>query len=271
MPLTVHPSEPRFLFFWNHKVASRSLIHGLQSAFPDLRTYAQPGFRPPLDDTHWPRFMVVRNPWARVASCFRNKCRDALGALARNGSLEPCQRHLLKALGAWPCRPETGARRLAGLQFDEFVELLPVVRDGNSHFRLQVDVLRHATPPNSRLSWAGRGLGTLLHLGRTHYLTPDLLKARQSEARDRIALSVVKEQRVRLIRLERIFDEWREVEEALGKEVPLPWHARSASGDDWKALYDSALQERVASLYRTDLEMFGYETDPPSSESNQKV
>jgi len=270
MPLAVHPYEPRFLFFWNHKVASRSLLHGLNAAFPGLRTYAQPGFRPPVDDTEWPQFLVVRNPWARVASCFRNKCQDAVGALVRNGGLEPCQQHLLRALGTWPCSSGAGAQRLSDLRFEEFVDLLPLVRDGNSHFRLQVDVLRHATPPDSTLSWIGRGLGTILHLGRTHYVTPRIFKVPQDEARDRAALLVASRQNVRFLRLESLADEWQEVEEALGKTITLPWHVRSSSGDDWRNLYDSALQNCVASLYRADVEMFGYEAEGPVSSSGPK-
>ena len=99
MAIAVHASEPSFLFFLNHKVASRSLINALETSFPDVRVYPQPAFRPPLQDQTWPRFLLVRDPWARAASCFRNKCRDAIEALERNGSLEPCQRHLLRELG----------------------------------------------------------------------------------------------------------------------------------------------------------------------------
>ena len=258
MAIAVHTSEPRFLFFWNHKVASRSLLDALGASFPALCVYPQPSFRPPAQDEDWPRFLLVRDPWARTASCFRNKCRDATEALERNGGLEPCQRHLLRELGAWPCRPSTGARRLAELDFAEFVDLLPGVRDGNSHFRLQIDVLQDASPITSRVPWTGRAMRTLLHLGRTHYLTPRLLKTGPTASADRAALAEGRKQSVRWLRLEDLPEVWEEVEHTLGRTIPLPWHARTAGGDDWQALYDTTLRERVAELYRPDLEMFGY-------------
>ena len=83
MAIAVHAAEPNFLFFWNHKVASRSLLNALEMAFPDLRIYPQPSFRPPVEDQDWPRFLVVRDPYARAVSCFRNKCRDAMEAVER--------------------------------------------------------------------------------------------------------------------------------------------------------------------------------------------
>ncbi len=45
----------------------------------------------------------------------------------------------------------------------------------------------------------------------------------------------------------------------MGRPIPLPWHARTAEGDDWRTLYDATLTARVAELYRPDLEMFEYE------------
>ena len=259
MAVAVHSSEPSFLFFWNNKVASRSILNALGEAFPGFRVYAQPSFRPPVQDQDWPRFLLVRSPWARAASCYRNKCRDAMGALERNGGLEPCQRHLLREAGAWPCRSLTGARRLAELDFAEFVELLPGVRDGNSHFRLQVDVLRDAGSITSRIPWTGRATRTLFRLGRTHYLTPRLVKTRPTVAADQAALAEGQKQSVRWLRLEDLPEAWGEVERALGRKIPLPWHARTAEGNDWQGLYDATLRERVAELYRPDLEMFGYD------------
>lgn len=259
MAIAVHSSEPTFLFFWNHKVASRSILNALQESFPGLRVYAQPSFRPPVQDQDWPRFLVVRSPWARAASCYRNKCRSAMEALERNGGLEPCQRHLLRELGVWPCRSLTGARRLVELDFAEFVGLLPGIRDGNSHFRLQVDVLRDAGSITSRIPWAERATRTLLHLGRTHYLMPRPLKTRPTPAADQAALVAAGKQSVRSIRLEDLPEAWGRVEQALGRTIPLPWHARTAQGDDWQTLYDATLQAQVAELYRPDLEMFGYD------------
>ena len=259
MAIVVHASDPNFLFFWNNKVASRSLLDALEESFPTLRVYLQPSFRPPVQDQDWPRFLLVRDPWARTVSCFRNKCRDAIEALERNGSLEPCQRHLLREIGVWPCRSVTGARRLAELDFAEFVALLPGVRDGNSHFRLQIDVLRDAGSITSRIAWAGRATRTLLHLGRTHHLAPGLLKTRPRAAADQTALAEARKQSVRWIRLEDLPEAWGEVERALGRAIPLPWHARTADGDDWRGLYDTTLKARVAELYRPDLEMFEYE------------
>ena len=259
MAIAVHGSEPSFLFFLNHKVASRSLINALETSFSDVRVYPQPAFRPPLQDQAWPRFLLVRDPWARAASCFRNKCRDAIEALARNGSLEPCQRHLLRELGVWPCRAGTGARRLAGLDFAEFVALLPGVRDGNSHFRLQIDVLRDAGSITSRIPWAGRAIRTLLRVGRTHHLAPGMLKTQPTAAADRAALAEARKQSVKWIRIEDLPDAWEEVEEALGRTISLPWHTRTAEGDDWQMLYDTTLRARVAELYRADLDMFEYD------------
>ena len=259
MAIAVHASEPTFLFFWNNKVASRSLLNALRESFPDLRVYLQPSFRPPLQDQDWPRFLLVRNPWARTVSCFRNKSRDAHEALERNGGLEPCQRHLLRALDVWPCHSLTGARRLAELDFSEFVALLPAVRDGNSHFRLQIDVLRDAGTLTSRVPWAARATRTLLHLARTHHLAPGLLKTRPTAAADQAALAEAREQSVRWIRLEDLPEAWREVEQVLGRAIALPWRARTGEGDDWRMLYDATLKARVAELYRPDLEMFKYE------------
>jgi hypothetical protein len=259
MAIGVHASEPRFLFFWNHKVASRSLLTALREPFPDLRLYAQPSFRPPVQDEDWPRFLVVRDPWARAASCFRNKCRDAIEALERNGHLEPCQRHLLRELGAWPCRSSTGARRLSELNFAEFVDLLPGVRDGNSHFRLQIDVLRDAGAIASRVQWAGRAARTLLHVGRTHHMAPKFLKRRPTAAADEAALARASKQSVQLLRLEDFPDAWQDVEHALGRTIPFPWHARTDERENWHTLYDEALRARVADLYRPDLELFDYD------------
>ncbi len=261
MAIAVHSTEPNFLFFWNNKVASRSLLNALEKTFPALRMYPEPSFRPPVQDQDWPRFLLVRDPWARAVSCFRNKCRDAMEALERNGGLEPCQRHLLRELGVWPCRSVTGAKRLAELDFEDFVELLPGVRDGNSHFRLQIDVLRDAAAITSMVPWARRAARTLLHLGRTHYLTPGPLKTRPNSRADRAALESGRKQFVRWLRLEDLPEAWREVEQTLGRSIPLPWHARTAERDDWQALYNSTLRARVAELYEPDLTMFGYEAD----------
>lgn len=258
MAIAVHSIEPKFLFFWNNKVASRSLLNALEKTFPDLRMYAQPSFRPRTQDQDWPRFLLVRDPWARAVSCFRNKCRDAMEGLERNGGLEPCQRHLLRELGAWPCRSVTGARRLAELDFEGFLELLVGVRDGNSHFRLQIDVLRDAAAITSMVPWAGRAGRTLLHLGRTHYLTPGPLKTRLSDSADQAALAAGRTQHVRWLRLEDLPEAWAEVEQTLGRTIPFPWEARTAEGDDWHSLYNTTLQTRVAKLYAPDLEMFGY-------------
>jgi hypothetical protein len=255
----VHASEPRFLFFWNHKVASRSLLTALRQAFPRLRVYAQPSFRPPRQDRDWQRFLIVRDPWARAASCFRNKCRDAIKGLERNGHLEPCQRHLLRELGDWPCRPAAGARRLSELEFAQFVDLLPGVRDGNSHFRLQIDVLRDADSVTSRIPWAARAGRTLLHLGRTHHVTPRFLKRRPTKVADDAVLARAREQSVRWLRLEDFPEAWQEVETALGRAIPFPWRARTAERENWRTLYDEALRVRVADLYRPDLELFGYD------------
>lgn len=258
MAICVHTSDPQFLFFWNHKVASRSLLTALEGSFPELLIYAQPSFRPPLQDQDWPRFLVVRDPWARAASCFRNKCRDAIEALQRNGSLEPCQRHLLRELGVWPCRSRTGARRLAELGFADFVELLPGVRDGNSHFRMQVDVLRDAGAITARVPWVGRAARTLVHVGRTHHLAPDFLKPRPTPTADEAALAEARKQSVQWLRLEDFPEAWQRVEQALGRTIPFPWHARTAEREDWRAMYDATLRVRVADLYRPDVEMFGY-------------
>ena len=263
MAIGVHASEPRFLFFWNHKVASRSLLTALEESFPGVRVYAQPSFRPPLQDQDWPRFLVVRDPWARTASCFRNKCRDALEALERNGGLEPCQRHLLRELGVWPCRSSTGARRLSELDFAEFVELLPGVRDGNSHFRLQVDVLRDAGAITSRVPWAGRAARTLLHLSRTHHLTPGLFRTRPTATADQATLAEAAKQSVQWFRLEDFPEAWKGVEHELGRMIPFPWHARTGEREDWRGLYDATLRSQVADLYRPDLELFGYDWAEP--------
>jgi hypothetical protein len=263
MPLALHSAEPHFLFLWNHKVASSSLLQGLQSEFPDLRLYPQPSFRPFRDDASWPRFLVVRNPHARVVSCFRNKCQDAQEALGRNGTLEPCQRHLLKAMGEWPCNAAEGARRLAALPFSRFVELLPTVRDGNSHFRLQIDTLQDAGTPTSRMSWMGRRVRTTLHLGQTHYLSPEFLRGAPSRARDRALLSQAQQQSVHWLRLEELDQEWPKVEDTLGKRIFLPWRVRTNEGEGWREFYDSALWESVSKLYWADREMFGYRGDSP--------
>ena len=263
MAVSVHASEPRFLFFWNNKVASRSLLTALEQTFPGLHAYAQPSFRPPRQDQDWPRFLVVRDPWARTVSCFRNKCRDAIEALERNGSLEPCQRHLLRELGVWPCRSSAGAQRLSELDFAEFVGLLPGVRDGNSHFRLQVDVLRDAGAVTSRILWAGRATRTLIRLGRTHHLAPGLLKSRATATSDEVALAEARKQPVQWLRLEDFPEAWKRVEHTLGRTIPFPWHARTSESEDWRALYDTTLRARVADLYRPDLEMFGYDWEGP--------
>ena len=86
MAVAVHTSEPSVWFFLYHKVASRSILNALETSFPDVRLYPQSSFRPPREDHDWPRLLVARDPWARTASCFRNKCRDALEALERNGT-----------------------------------------------------------------------------------------------------------------------------------------------------------------------------------------
>jgi hypothetical protein len=147
---------------------------------------------------------------------------------------------------------------LAELDFAEFVALLPGVRDGNSHFRLQIDVLRDAAAATSVVPWAGRVGRTLLRLGRTHYLTPGPLKTRAHESADRIALGEERTLSVRWLRLEDLPEAWTEVAQTLGRAIPLPWHAKTAEGEDWRALYDSTLRSRVADLYRPDLEAFGY-------------
>ena len=148
---------------------------------------------------------------------------------------------------------------MAELEFTDFVELLPGVRDGNSHFRLQVDVLRDAGSITSRLSWTRRAARTLVHLGRTHHLAPGLLRSRPTAAADRAALAQARKQSVRWLRLEDFPQAWEEVEQSLGRTIPFPWHARTADGDDWRALYDVALQAKVAEIYRPDVEMFGYD------------
>ncbi|MGY8779202.1 MAG: sulfotransferase family 2 domain-containing protein [Longimicrobiales bacterium] len=262
MAVAVHTNEPRFLFFWNHKVASRSLLSVLEEEFPGLRVYPQSAFRPLADDRDWHRFLIVRSPWARAASCHRNKCRDAMDGLRRNGDLEPCQRHLLRALGVRPSTKEAGARVLAELSFADFAALLPVVRDGNSHFRLQVDVLRHADAPSSRFGWAVRAGRAAGEVARTHYRTPRFLRPTLNSARDAAALAAAREATVRWLRLEDLPEAWSEVERALGRRIALGRRAKTADGDDWRAAYDPALREQIGSLYRPDVELFGYQFQP---------
>jgi hypothetical protein len=258
VPVSVHASSPRFLFFWNNKVASRSILHALEGTFPGVRTYPQPAFRPPAGDGDWPRFLVVRDPWARAVSCYRNKCRDALAGLKRNGGLEPCQKHLLVALGAWPSGAEGGARRLAGLSFADFAALLPAVRDGNSHFRLQGEVLLDAAPVPSRAPWLVRASGAGLRVARTHYLTPALL-APSAARLDREARAAAGNARATVLRLEDLPDAWTVVEDGLGVRVPLPWHTRTATDGDWKDEYDPATSALVGRTYAADVAAFGYQ------------
>ena len=258
VPIAVHSAEPRFIFLWNHKVASRSLRQTLREAFPQLRIYHQASFRPFARDAEWPRFLVVRNPWARAASCFKNKCRGAIGGLVRNGVLEPCQRHLLRELGMWPCRPEAGADRLASLGFDDFVSLLPGVREGNSHFRLQIDVMPDAAPAPSRVTGATRAARALVQLARTHYRTPRLMGPTLSVELDRAKLEAARGPNIDWLRMEDLPAEWSRVEQRLGRSIDLPWLVRTAQEEDWRELYTAELYDRVRALYRPDFELFGY-------------
>lgn len=270
MPVAVHDSEPRFLFFWSNKVASRSLLAGLGEAFQGLETYAQSAFRPPIDDGDWPRFLLVRSPWARAVSCYRNKCRDAPRGLERHGGrLEPCQRHLLRAMGESPFQAERGARLLSELSFPSFVALLPRVRDGNSHFRPQVHVLRDTAPATSRARWLLRSARAALHVVRTHWSLPGLLRTGRDRRWTRAALNAARRDPVRWIRLEELPEGWHEVEEALGRSIPLPWHTRTSEENDWESFYDIDTAGAVGEIYRADVEAFDYE--PPALRPPQKL
>lgn len=257
MPVTVHTAEPPFLFLWNNKVASRSILEALEGAFPAARTYLQPAFRPPRRDGAWPRFLVVRDPWARAVSAFRNKCRDAPESVHREGRLEPCQRHLLRAMGARVTDDQAGAELLAGLSFPDFVTLLEVVRDGNSHFRLQADVLRHAGEAGP-FRWGPRAASAALHVVRTHYRTPRALRPALDGPHVSGAARAATASAVHVLRLEDLPGAWRKVEEFLGRAVPLPWRTRTSHADDWRTLYDGWTIQRVGRLYAVDAQAFGY-------------
>ena len=54
-----------------------------------------------------------------------------------------------------------------------------------------------------------------------------------------------------------------EVEEVLGRTVALPWKVKTATGDDWRELYDPGTSAEVARIYAPDVELFGYADRAP--------
>ncbi|MDG2333785.1 MAG: sulfotransferase family 2 domain-containing protein [Myxococcota bacterium] len=261
MPVAVHGSEPRFLFFWNNKVASRSVLAGLRKAFPDLGTYSQPAFRPLLPDAHWPRFLIVRNPWARVVSCYRNKCVNAPRNLEAQGRLEPCQYHILRALGASQSPPQAAAAALAELSLADFISALEIARDGNSHFRLQVDVLRDGSQPTSQLDRLLRSATSLSHIARTHYRTPGWLRPGLNGAHIADSIAGLHAAPVKWIQLESFPEAWTQVEQELGRDIAFPWRNSTGEKEAWRDLYDAETTAAVGQLYQPDIEAFGYRPD----------
>ena len=133
------------------------------------------------------------------------------------------------------------------------------MRDGNSHFRLQVDVLRHGDEARGRVHWAARAAGAGLFVARTHYRTPAPLRVGLDGRHVAEAVEAARSLDTHVIRLEGLPEAWSVVEETLGCSISLPWHTRTARDDDWVELYDDETRAAVGALYRADAEAFGYD------------
>lgn len=75
-------------------------------------------------------FLIARNPYARVVSCFFNKCRSHIGP---DKPVEICQTLIMEAMRA-DDRPITDRDELANLDFPSFCRLLIRLQDTNGHF-----------------------------------------------------------------------------------------------------------------------------------------
>ena len=148
---------------------------------------------------------------------------------------------------------------MADLSFPEFVALLPTVRDGNSHFRLQVDVLRHGGECANPLAWPARAAAAAGHVVRTYYQVPGWLRPGLEGTHVAQSVRQARMLEVHLIRLEELPEAWEVVEKVLGRAIDLPWRTRTATDGDWVDLYDPNTLAAVGGLYRADVEAFGYE------------
>lgn len=82
-------------------------------------------------------FLVVRNPYHRLESFYKSKLLAAGDDIRATGTVQRCQRIVLRALGDNDCDFTTAESTLAGLSFAEFVDLLPHVYMQDGHLQPQ--------------------------------------------------------------------------------------------------------------------------------------
>ncbi|MFG1691279.1 hypothetical protein ACGF5M_03820 [Gemmatimonadota bacterium] len=121
-----------------------------------------------------------------------------------------------------------------------------------------MDVLRDAPEAGSRLAWTLRASRAALHVGVTHWSTPRFLRPALSVVSVTAAAAAERDARVHVVRLEGFPGAWEEVEESLGRTLPLPWLNRTAAADDWQEVYDDETRAMIGSLYAADVEAFDY-------------
>jgi hypothetical protein len=250
--VVVHLAGPRFLFFFNQKVASRSVLGALRRAFPAARKLPDPALLPSMPSC--PRFLVVRDPYDRVVSCWRDKCGRATAWARQGRPPQPCQRLLLEALDP---PGDAGLELLGELSFADFVGLLERVRDHNGHFRLQGQVLLNANPPRGRVQRLLRSARLATSALRCAPVMPALLRP-GDRTRLRLDARVLEQApgaRVQLLRLEQLDRDWPAVQIALGIPLELSWKNRTEpEHDPWTP----ELLARVGELYAPDFELLGY-------------
>ena len=91
-------------------------------------------------------FFIVRNPYTRLESFFRDKFRqDPVTKLRTYDELQRCQRSFCADLQIAPTdAPQAIREKLIGLSFAQFVHLLPKVyqQDGHLHPQVQMTTMR---------------------------------------------------------------------------------------------------------------------------------
>lgn len=150
MPHFVNSSK-HYLVSTNYKVLYSLLYEQPELREINMQAVAQYYLSDPAPSPWLGHFFVVRNPYTRLESFFKDKFRQDPVTMTRTyDQLQRCQRLFCSYLQIDPTDAAMSIReKLLSLSFEQFVQLLPAVylNDGHLHPQVQMMTIRFRGAP----------------------------------------------------------------------------------------------------------------------------